>query len=272
MKISLYSLSTADKQPREVLELASKYGCEGVEWWCKEGGHVDRNNLKDSASKIAELMKDYGLEAAGLAPYFGCVETKAELEPFFLAARVIGAKKIRCHSFPYQPGACVQELLKRLNSWLGDNVVGLAKQYSVQFVIEQHHYAVCCTPNACRQAVEGLPSDCVGVIYDPGNSLYEGYTRPEYAVSILGEYLAHVHVKAARPVEEGGSIPAGRRYSLVFGKLDEGDIDWEVTLRALKEAGYKGFLSLEALDKRDSESKLQQDIPVLKKVLEKIDR
>ncbi|HOJ41032.1 MAG TPA: sugar phosphate isomerase/epimerase family protein [bacterium] len=270
MKISVYSLSTADRKPAEVVALAQKYGCQGVEWWCKEGGHVDCHNLKASVREVEKLMRESGLETVGLDPYFRCVESAAELEPFFSAARILGARKIRSHSFPYQAGADVLELLKKLRDWLGEVVLPLARQYQVQFLIEQHHYAVCCTPNACRQAVEGLPAEYLGIIYDPGNSLYEGYTRPEYAVNVLGKYLAHVHVKTACPVLEAASVPAGRRYGLVFGRLQDGDLDWEATLAALQKAGYAGFLSLEALDKRDSEAKLREDIPVLKKALEAI--
>ena len=39
----------------------------------------------------------------------------------------------------------------------------------------------------------------LGIIHDVGNMVYEGYERYEMGLSILGPYLAHVHVKSAAP-------------------------------------------------------------------------
>ena len=83
----------------------------------------------------------------------------------------------------------------------------------------------------------------------------------------MGRYINHVHVKSARYVSEGGSIPDGRRYPMEFGMLEKGDLNWEEIIKQLNNIGYKGFLSLEALDKRDSETKLKEDIPFLRKIL-----
>ncbi len=45
MKLGIYSLSLKDKTPGEVIDLALEYKCEGVEWWCREGGHIDVDSL-----------------------------------------------------------------------------------------------------------------------------------------------------------------------------------------------------------------------------------
>jgi|GEM_PF-695101 len=266
MKLSVYSLSLKDKSPVQVVELAEKYGCDAIEWWCRENGHVDRANLEQSAREISALMKKTGAEACALSPYFKYSEPKDELRRIFGAARIIGAGLVRCHSYAYPVDAAVQDLIEKQRKWLEQEVIPAADELEVKLVIEQHMNHICCTPNACRELVDGLPANRVGIIYDPGNSLAEGYTSPEYAVSVFGGYLSHVHVKSCRPTTEG-YIQRGRKYPVQWGKLAEGDLDWEQIVAALKKANYRGYLSLEALDSRESEQKLKDDIPFLQNIL-----
>lgn len=266
MKLSVYSLSLRDKTPEQVVELAARYDCRVIEWWCRENGHIDRNNLEESARKMAALIQATGAEACGLSPYFKYVEPRDELRKIFAAARIIGAPLVRSHSFAYPAAAPVKELMWKQRIWLEQSVTPAAEEFDVKLIIEQHMNNICCTPNACRELVDELPPERVGIIYDPGNSLVEGYASPEYAVSVFGEYLSHVHVKSCRPAT-AGTPPRGKKYPVEFGKLSEGDLDWEHLVAVLKKADYRGCLSLEALDSRESEQKLKDDLPFLKDVL-----
>jgi len=87
----------------------------------------------------------------------------------------------------------------------------------------------------------------------------------------MGKYINHVHVKAARYVKEGGTVPSGRKYPMEFGALEKEDLNWEEILKQLDGIGYNGYLSLEALDERDSETKLREDIPFLQNILKGIE-
>lgn len=270
MKISVYSISLHDKTPKQIVEIARKYSCDGIEWWCRENGHVNLENLDFSVKEILKIMKESGLEVAGLAPYFKFSETRERVRVIFNIARELGARIIRCHSYSFTGETSYFKLMGKQRNWLENVIIPVAEEFDVKLVIEQHHHQICCTPNACRQLMDGLPVNRVGIIYDPGNSLIEGYTTPEHALNIIGEYLAHVHVKSCKQVVEGGNIPEGRRYPIEWGKLEDGDLDWENIIRLLHKIGYAGYLSLEALDKRESEQKIKEDIPYLQKILEKV--
>ncbi|MBN1445473.1 MAG: sugar phosphate isomerase/epimerase [Candidatus Omnitrophica bacterium] len=270
MKISVYSLSCADKNPAEVIKLAEKYGCGGVEWWCREKGHIDVNNLPKSAEDVAKIMKDSQLETAGIAPYFKYNETRDEIAKIFNVAKILNTGKVRCHSYPFPGESSVAELMERQIRWLEKEVLPATEEFDVQLNIEQHHNMICCTPNACLQMVAKFPPERIGIIYDPGNSLFEGFTKTGYALSVMGGHINHVHVKSARYVQEGGSVPAGRKYPMEFGTLEKGDLNWEEIIKQLDGIGYKGYLSLEALDGRESETKLKEDIPFLQKILKGI--
>jgi sugar phosphate isomerase/epimerase len=55
-----------------------------------------------------------------------------------------------------------------------------------------------------------------------------------------------------------------------FGSVAEGDLDWKSIIAALQKSGFNGFISLEALDKRPSEKKFEEDIVYLQKILSEI--
>lgn len=267
MKISVYSLSASDKKVSEVIGLAKKYGCDGIEWWCRENAHIDLTNLKNSSHEVAEMMENSGLVCAGLAPYFKFNETKEYMAKIFEAANILKTRNVRCHSYHFDGSICFDELMQKQRKWLEEVVLPEAERFDVRMNIEQHHINICCTPNACRQLVDGLPEKHIGIIFDPGNSAVEGFTRPEYSISVFGKYLAHVHVKNCRQGNSSEGAVSGRKYKMEFGSISEGDLDWSAIIKALKNANFSGFLSLEALDKRSSEQKFEEDMLFLKEAV-----
>lgn len=270
MDIAVYSLSAADKKVYEVIELAKKYNCKAIEWWCRENAHIDLVNLKKSAREVSKMMDDSGIFCAGIAPYFKFNETKEYLEEIFEAAIILKTRNVRCHSYIFDGKVSVDELMQNQRKWLEETVLPQAEKANVRFNIEQHHYNIGCTPNACRYLVDGLPEKHFGIIFDPGNSAVEGFTRPEYAINVFGKYLAHVHVKNCRQSSSSEGAISGRRYKMEFCSIADGDLDWIAIIRALKNANFQGFLSLEALDKRQTEEKFKQDIVFLQEALKQV--
>jgi len=269
MKISLYSLSCGTRNPGEIIGLAEKYKCGGIEWWCKENGHIDVNRLEESAGEVALLMEGTKMETVGLAPYFKYDESKKDIARIFKAAKILKTGRVRCNSYSFTGEIPFAELMEKQRTWLEREVLPVAEEFDIQFNIEQHHNMICCNANACLEMVKDFPPERIGIIYDPGNSLFEGFTGINYSLSVMGKHVNHVHVKSARYAAEDGTVPKGRIYPMEFCSLEKGDLDWEEIIRQLKMSGYEGFLSLEALDKRDDETKLAEDIPFLRNILEK---
>ncbi|MCM8829240.1 MAG: sugar phosphate isomerase/epimerase, partial [Candidatus Omnitrophica bacterium] len=226
--------------------------------------------LKQSADHVAKMMDGSGLLCAGIAPYFKFNETKDYISSIFEAATILKTRNVRCHSYGFDGSIPFEELMSKQRKWLEETVLPEAEKFDVRLNIEQHHNNICCTPNACRDLVDGLPERHIGIIFDPGNSAVEGFTRPEYAISVFGKYLAHVHIKNCRQSNSSEGAVSGRKYKMEFGSLEEGDLDWPAIIKALKMAKFDGFLSLEALDKRPSEQKFEQDINFLHRILKQL--
>jgi len=70
--------------------------------------------------------------------------------------------------------------------------------------------------------------------YDPANLTMGGFDAVQGAYD-LGDFIVHTHAKdGVRPGPNRGEVPLG-----------EGDVDWPKYLKALKEIGYTGFLTIE---------------------------
>jgi sugar phosphate isomerase/epimerase len=121
-----------------------------------------------------------------------------------------------------------------------------AEVHGVQVLVELHHRTITSSASAAYRLIEGLDPARIGVIHDIGNLIYEGHEDFAAAVQILGEYLAHVHVKnvAWRPTGETG--PDGKAlWAADWATLREGQGDVDALFRALAAAGYDGWVTLE---------------------------
>lgn len=82
--------------------------------------------------------------------------------------------------------------------------------------------------------LEELAHDDIGILWDPGNSVFSGWgTQPfpeEYEEG--RSLIRHIHVKD----------PDGQRG---YVRLGDGDLPWPHILRRLRDDGYEGWVSLE---------------------------
>ncbi len=74
----------------------------------------------------------------------------------------------------------------------------------------------------------------LGVNWDPGNAFEAGDVPFPNGYEAIQEYVQHVHFKDAVRQPDGS-----------VGYALQGDIDWAGQIRALHEADYQGFVSVE---------------------------
>src|SRR5699024_2257855 len=79
-----------------------------------------------------------------------------------------------------------------------------------------------------------IPDDSIGIVWDPGNSMYSGATTTPFPHDYeLGkERIQHIHIKD----------PAGQS---VYVRLGHGDVPWIEIIKQLDKDSYEGYLSLE---------------------------
>ena len=87
---------------------------------------------------------------------------------------------------------------------------------------------------ALAEFLNGLKAKSIKVNYDPANMVMMGFDPVEGAYD-LAEFIAHTHAKdGIGPGPNRGEVPLG-----------EGEVPWPEYLRALKEIGYDGYLTIE---------------------------
>ena len=118
--------------------------------------------------------------------------------------------------------------------------------------------------------LDGFDPEYFGLIYDPGNMVYEGYENYQLGFEMLGEYLAHVHVKNAVLTAGGEDEFGATKYNQTWAPVKKGSANLAALSTALKKVGYNGWLSAEDFpNEKPTREKPEENIAYLKELLEK---
>ena len=123
----------------------------------------------------------------------------------------------------------------------------------------------------------------VGVNLDPANfTMVTGQDAVE-AVYLLKDYIVHTHLKDGKMLDKNQN-PAEVYHAFAIGGVDalnackgftelplgEGDVDWDNYLKALKEIGYDGFLTVERECGEDPSADIFKAVDFIREKLSKI--
>ncbi len=110
----------------------------------------------------------------------------------------------------------------------------VAEEMGINLAVENVWNKFLLSPLEMRDFVDEIGSERVGVYFDAGNVLINGY--PEHWIRILGQRIKKVHVKDFHT--NIGNITG-------FCNILEGDLDWRAVERALKDIGYDDVVTAE---------------------------
>jgi sugar phosphate isomerase/epimerase len=252
MKVGVFTVGLPDLTPEEAAREIQAAGYDGVEWrvaripedFRREKPSFWRNNLctleptGEEARRARSLCEGTGLEVVGLGTYID-VGDLAAVDEAMNFARVAGAPQIRVGSGSLE-GASYARRFEEARRFLA-GVEELAGRYGVKALVEIHHGTICPSASLAHRLVSDFRPERIGVIFDPGNMVFEGFEDYRIGTEFLGPYLAHVHLKnAAFDRPEGGGTWRPR-----WAPLEDGVVDFERLFEALRLAGYDGWLVIE---------------------------
>jgi sugar phosphate isomerase/epimerase len=252
MKISVFTVMLPNLTPEQAAQALQASGYDGVEWRVTrvppERQHEPPsywgNNLctlaptEADARRARQLANAAGLAIPSLGTYIAAGDLEA-VEAGMQFAQLAGAPQLRVGAGSLDRAryserfSAAQQFLARTER--------LAGRYGVKALIEIHHGTLCPSASAAYRLVSDFNPASIGVIYDPGNMVYEGYEDYRLGIELLGPYLAHVHIKNAayaRPAEGGIWRPG-------WAPFEDGVVDFVALFRALAASGYDGWLSME---------------------------
>ncbi len=127
-------------------------------------------------------------------------------------------------------------------------VLDATENTSVQLGIENHG-SLGNRPEFLQAVLESVGSPRLGLTLDTGNFYWFGHPLSKvYALMLqFAGAVKHTHIKniAYPPELREQQRPIGYEYGKYVCPIPDGDIDHQVVIRILKEAGYKGDLCVE---------------------------
>jgi len=299
MKLSVFTVATPDLNAEELASAAAAAGIDGIEWrfrgipedaiseepsyWRNNRCSVDPSRWQEQVPVFREAASGQGRKSIALVPYLNCGDLAAT-EQAFQAAAGLEASMIRVGVPGYDRKTSYPELHRKAVNYLSE-VQDLAKQYNIKAIVETHHQTIAPTASLAYRLVQSFEPQHVGVLYDPGNMVHEGYENHRMGLELLGPYLAHVHVKNAGWFEpetkdsqkanmtgKSSGLALNTAWKCQWTPLTEGMVDWVQMVRDLRAVGYDGYYGIEDFSGAlESKAMLQHFADVFAEIERRVD-
>lgn len=283
MKFSLFTVMAPDATPEQAMRYLNEEGYDGIELRLKkvpeelksEKPSFWRNNLctispditNQEIEKLRLSAKDNGVEILSVMPYLTADDLDAT-ERALQVAQKFGATSIRVGVPVYDRSKHYNDLFKAAVSYLTD-VEQMCKQYNIKGLVETHHVTIAPSASLAHRLVRSFDPENIGVLYDPGNMVHEGYENYRMGLELLGDYLAHVHVKNAVWKKDQGNESAN--WSVEWAPVEKGIVDWKQVFLDLKAVGYDGYVGMEDFSRsRGTKEAVKHNIDTVKRFLSEI--
>ncbi len=281
-KYAVFSVMCPEYDLEETAEVVASLGFDGIEWrvtkkspepikeisyWSGNRSTVDVENIADSLPEAKKIADAHGLGTPILGTYLRCNEHDM-IERVMEAAAGVGCPMMRIGTPPYDGSRPYPELYDEAVRDYA-KVAQLAAKYGVRACIEMHMDIITPSAGLTHRVVSHFDPAQVGVIFDPGNMVVEGYEQYQMALELLGPYLAHVHAKNCL-WEKVGEEDGVAKWQWKMAAVKKGQTDWTKVYAALKKVGYDGWVSFEDFSEGDTKAKLTEALAYLKQLEQSI--
>jgi len=251
VQISLYTLLANTVSLDEAIQLTADAGFDAIDIRQREDGiHITHEISDAEALTISHKVEDAGLHVSGLTTYWeiGRVERDSALEQLdglyrsMEVACALGASFVRVSSGDYKKEYSYEVCRAAFREQMM-TVAEVAAEMDLVITPEQHGGRYIASAGQVMDMCRGLEHPNLGIVFDPGNSVSEGFERPWVQVRMMGGWIKQVHVKnrmtAAGDAGINERLPGGNC------KVNEGVLNWDLIADELAAIGYCGYLICE---------------------------
>lgn len=280
MKFSVTTVMLPHLDLMQTCELLSRLGYDGMELrvrrlpaermneppspWGRHLTDISPDNILERAEEIKSTVSAFGLTI----PVFASACDASDLPQVRLlseGAQAVGCPAIRLNCRRYDGSINYHELYdEAVRNY--EKALKITRQYGVRVFVEMHGGTIHTSASLAYRIVSNFDAKDIGVIYDPQNMVKDGYETIQIACELLGDYLAHVHAGAHRPIPNGVDENGTVKWSWEACRLCEGLFNFPEMMGCLRKVNFNGFISVE--DFRNdvpAEEKLKDAIDYLKK-------
>jgi sugar phosphate isomerase/epimerase len=274
VRYSYATVSLPTLTPPEAVVALREAGFQGVEWKVGDAPHASGSSAESfllanrctiapdvsAAAEAARWARGEGLSVVGLAPYVRIGDLEA-MRLVLDMAQAASAPQIRLQAQRFTGEQPYLQMRDQLVRFLAA-AVPEARRRGIRILIEIHHKTIVPSVGLAIPTLDLFDVADVGVIYDVGNMVWEGYEDYRIGIELLGERLRHVHLKNASATRRSDGV---WRYE--WSALDDGLVDAGHVLGLLDRAGYSGWVSMEDLTfSHDSAAGIRYNASVLSRL------
>ena len=289
MKLAVYTVSLPEYTPEEAVAAVKEMGYDAIEWrvdstaglprslfpkdideyafryWLDNKATLNVDDIYNACLHAKELCDSADLEIVNLATSLRGDDDR--LEAILKAAAAIGCKSIRGPLERYDASKPYAAQFEGFREYLR-HVEPLLRKYGIKMLIETHHGMIVSSASSAMRVLDGFDPDYFGLIFDPGNMVYEGFENYQMGFEMLGKYLAHVHIKNAALVPDGEDEFGAVKYKQAWMPLNKGSANLKELVCALVKVGYDGPLSVEDFsNEKPTRDKLEENITYLRQLI-----
>ena len=281
MKLGFVSAILDQSTYEEMIDTASELGFASVEVACWPQGkaerryagvsHIDAERVLEDdvyANQILDYVKEKDVQISSLAYYPNTMDANIakrtaaveHLQNLIRASKKLGIGMVTTFIGRDQSKTVEENLELVKEIW--PPIIELAEKEDVKIAIENCPMLfgpdqwpggqnLMTTPDIWKKVFEILPSDNLGINYDPSHFVWQmiDYIKPIYEFK---DKIFHVHYKDIKVYEDKLNQVGIMAYPLDFmsPKLPGlGDVDWGKYVSALTDIGYDGCTCIEIEDK-----------------------
>lgn len=285
MKLSVFTVSMPEYNIRETVKVLKELGYDAVEWrvsnpppenkpddytferryWSYNLSTIDIKMVEQAAAEVKSICDEEGIDIASLTTYLSPWDVE-DIERVMKAAKVMNCKTMRLFPPNYDEKENYRTLFNRTVEQT-KVVEKLAEKYDIKVNFEIHMGNIIPSASAAYRFASNFNPKYIGIIYDPGNMVHEGFENYRMGIELLGEYLSHVHVKNAvwklnATTEDGVEV-----WKPTWAPYKKGYADLKKLLQVLRDINYEGYVSVEDFsNEEDTYTKLKGNIDFLKSI------
>ena len=237
--------------PAEIVQQCVKAGVQGIEW-----GLSGIDGAAEEAALMKKVTEDAGLEILSFINA-GILWKTDDIRRWSDAVKAGGGRILRVahpwfawdyNESLHQPDDFTT-LVEKSKEGMA-KLMELGKEYDIRYVLETHKGSCFASPLMVPLALKEFDPRYCGVIYDPANTVLEGFVLPRIAVEVMKDYIAYIHTKNLMFKES--KSPDGRtRREYERRTLDNGAVDYVELMFALKLHNWDGWFSFEEFVSKD---------------------
>lgn len=264
---------------KSAIKRAAEIGAQGFQMYATSGENAPENLTAEKRRELLDYTKSHGLLFSAICGDLGHGFGNKEKNPALIekSKRIMElAKDLECNIVtthigvvPADPKHDRYKIMQEACSELAAFADSIGSHFAIETGPEP---AI-----VLKEFLDSLNSHGVAVNLDPANFVMVIGEDPVKSVHILGDYIVHTHAKdgiklsSCNPEELYGVIEhesfAEEAPSFAEVPLGEGGVNFPEYLKALKEAGYDGFLTIERECGDNPDADIQKAVEFLKDLI-----